>query len=85
MEAFDRGDKFARYRRMESLTDYVLVSSGRAQVEHYVRQTGNLWTLTEYNQAEERVPLRSLECELPLAEVYYQVTFEDEEERTAEH
>jgi Uma2 family endonuclease len=25
-EAFDRGDKFARYRLLESLTDYVLVS-----------------------------------------------------------
>src|SRR6202012_3542355 len=46
-EAFDRGDKFARYRQIESFTDYVLVSSDRMRVEHYVRlQQGN-WSFRE--------------------------------------
>jgi Uma2 family endonuclease len=36
-EAYDRGEKFAHYRRLESLTDYVLVTEERARVEHYVR------------------------------------------------
>ena len=35
-EAFDRGDKFARYRKLESLTDYVLVASEFMRVEHFV-------------------------------------------------
>lgn len=74
-EAFDRGDKFARYRRLESLSDYVLVSSEQVRVEHYVRQQGGVWALTEYDQPEHRVPLRSVDCELPLAEIYYQVEF----------
>ncbi len=69
-EAFDRGDKFARYRRIESLTDYVLVSSEQMRVEHYVRQEGGVWAFTEYDQSEHRVPLRSVDCELPLAEIY---------------
>ncbi len=74
-EAFDRGDKFARYRRLESLADYVLVSSERMRVEHYVRQAGGVWALTEYDQPEHGVPLASVGCELPLKEIYYRVTF----------
>ena len=77
-EAFDRGEKFARYRRLESLADYVLVASEQMRVEHFVRQTGGDWLLTEYNQPEHRVPLRSVDCELPLSEIYYQVAFPDE-------
>ena len=76
-EAFDRGDKFARYRLLESLADYVLVASERMRVEHFVRQSGGAWTLTEFNQPEHRVPLASVQCELPLAEIYERVTFPD--------
>lgn len=40
-EAFDRGEKFLRYRtHIESLTDYVLVSQSRPLIEHFLRQTG---------------------------------------------
>ena len=74
-EAFDRGDKFARYRQIESLTDYVLVSSEQMRVEHYVRLEGGPWLLTEYNQPEHRVPLCSVNCELLLTEIYLQVEF----------
>ena len=73
-ELFDRGDKFARYRKIESLTDYVLVGSELMRVEHFVRQEGGAWIMTEYDRPEHRVPLRSLDCELPLEEIYYQVT-----------
>lgn len=79
-EAFDRGDKFARYRRIESLEDYVLVSSEQRRVEHYVRQANGAWTMTEYNQAEHQVPLGSVGCELPLAEIYLQVELPNERE-----
>ena len=74
-EAFDRGDKFARYRRLESLTDYVLVSSLRVQVEHFVRQAGGVWALTEYNQPDQTVPLAGVGCGLALKEIYYRVSF----------
>jgi len=45
-EAFDRGAKFAHYRRIESLTDYVIVSTSEHRVEHYIKQSGNQWLLT---------------------------------------
>lgn len=76
-ELFDRGDKFSRYRRLDSLVDYVLIASAHVRVEHYVRQRGNAWELTEYDQLSDVVPLRSVDCELPLAEIYHQVRFGD--------
>ena len=74
-EGFDRGDKFARYRLLESLTDYVLVSSEQMRVEHYTRQPDNRWLLTALDQPGQVLKLPSLECELPLAEIYERVTF----------
>ncbi len=45
-EAADRGRKFASYRRLASLQEYVLVAQDRACVERYTRQ-GDEWLLTE--------------------------------------
>lgn len=76
-EAFDRGDKFARYRKLPSLTDYVLVASEFTRVEHFVRQENNpaAWTMTEYNLPADAVPLRPLDCTLLLGEIYRRVAF----------
>jgi Uma2 family endonuclease len=76
-EAFDRGEKFIRYRMLESLTDYVLVASEDMRVEHFVRQTDESWKLQEYNHPGQLLPLASVECELPLAEIYERVVFPD--------
>ena len=74
-EAFDRGDKFTRYRKLASLTDYVLVSSERMQLEHFVRQSGGAWEMNAYDQPEHVLSLGSLGCELTLGEIYERVTF----------
>ncbi len=74
-EAFDRGEKFVRYRKLPSLSDYVLVASEVMRVEHFVRQGNGAWVLTEYNQPADAVPLGPLDCALPLAEIYRRVTF----------
>lgn len=77
-EAFDRGDKFARYRRLDSLSDYVLVDSQQIRIEHYVRQDGGAWTLTEYNQPGDHLRLSCVGCDLLVEEIYSQVAFPDE-------
>lgn len=74
-EAFDRGEKFARYRSIETLADYVLVSSDQMLVEHYARQPDGRWLLSEYQLPEQAVPLACVGCELPLAEIYERVKF----------
>ena len=74
-EAFDRGDKFAYYQRLPSLTDYVLAATDRMRIEHYVRQSDQSWLLSLYTLPEHRLPLTNVGCELPLAEIYERVKF----------
>lgn len=45
-EGYDRGLKFARYRRRASIQDYVLVAQDRVSVERYSRH-GDQWVLAE--------------------------------------
>jgi Uma2 family endonuclease len=42
-EKYDRGDKWACYQRLASLTDYVLVAQSRIRVEHYRRDPDGSW------------------------------------------
>jgi len=49
-EAFDRGDKFADYRQLESLQEYVLVSAKRQRVECFRRGENGLWFLQGYGE-----------------------------------
>ncbi len=74
-ESFDRGDKFLRYQRLESLTDYVLVASEQMQVEHYARQADGSWLYRRYDTPIDLLKLACVEVELPLAEIYERVAF----------
>ncbi|MFZ2632846.1 MAG: Uma2 family endonuclease [Desulfosalsimonadaceae bacterium] len=78
-EAYDRGEKFAHYRRLSSLADYVLISQDKACVEHFVRQ-GNQWVLSEINDVEGKINLNSIGCNLSLGEIYNKVHLEDNDE-----
>jgi len=50
-EAYDRGEKFAHYRRLNSLSDYVLISQDKMRVEHFTRE-GERWVLSEISPPE---------------------------------
>ena len=75
-EAFDRGEKFAHYRHLASLQEYVLVAQDQMLVEHYRRQEKQ-WILTDFRKGEEILSLPSIQCELPLQDIYEHVTFPD--------
>jgi Uma2 family endonuclease len=73
--SYDRGEKFEHYCRLDSLTDYLLVSQDRASVEHRARQADNTWRLALYYGLDSVVPLSALGCELRLSDVYDMVQF----------
>ncbi len=75
-EAYDRGQKFAHYRRLESLRDYVLVSQGEPLMEVFSKGEAGTWTLTEFVGIEAVCRISSVGCEVALAEAYRDVTFE---------
>ncbi len=68
-EASDKGEKFRRYRQLESLQEYVLISQDQVQVERYHRQDKN-WTSSEFTSLEDVLPLISVEAELSLQQIY---------------
>ena len=46
-ERFDRGEKFAGYRSIPSLREFVLISQHERRVEHYARRDDGAWVLQE--------------------------------------
>jgi len=74
-EAYDRGEKFAHYRRLKSLTDYLLVSQDRVRIEQYSRQQDGQWLLNEIDGLEGIVEIPFVDCRLALADVYDKVEF----------
>jgi len=71
-EAYDRGGKFAHYRFVDSLQEYVLIAQERMQVDHFARM-GQQWLLTSFSRPDEMVSLPSIECAVALSEIYARV------------
>lgn len=72
---YDRGTKFKHYRQIPSLREYVLVDQATAQIEQFVRDDNGKWALTEITGMENSLSLTSIECVIPLSEVYRKVSF----------
>lgn len=68
--AYDRGEKFSAYRQLASFREYLIIDSRKVYVETYYRESNDLWRIGNYYDLEQSVPLRTLDIELPLAEVY---------------
>jgi Uma2 family endonuclease len=68
-EAYDRGEKFAQYRRIASLVDYVLVGSEEALVEVFHRQADGSWRLVAGGPGEQ-VAVESLGLSIAVDAVY---------------
>ena len=73
-EAYDRGEKFAHYRRLGTLREYVLVAQDKIRVEHYVRK-GEQWILSEISDSDGTLHLASVDCHVMLAAIYEKVEF----------
>lgn len=69
-EAWDRGGKFGSYQQIESLREYVLISSQLILAETYLRQPDGTWIYAASAGREGLARLHSLGIEIPLAEVY---------------
>ena len=72
---YDREEKFARYREIASLKDYVLVSQRRPYVEHFIRQEKFPWGFSVAADLSDSIHLTAIGCDLPLAEIYEEIDF----------
>ena len=81
-EGYDRGEKFAHYRQVASLKEYVLIAQNCVRVEHYLRQ-GTKWLSTEFSARDDSLNFVSLDCALHLRDIYAKVEFPAGEIRQA--
>jgi Uma2 family endonuclease len=51
-EAYDRGEKFAHYRRLASVREYVLISQHKPLIESYRKNAQGTWMLAEAGAGE---------------------------------
>ena len=69
-EAYDRGKKWAHYRQIRSLREYVLISTNRFSVESYVRGDDGQWTFREMADPHGDATFESMGIAIPMAEIY---------------
>jgi Uma2 family endonuclease len=69
-EAYDRGEKFAHYRRLSTLGEYVLVSQRERRIEVWRKNERGRWELVQEAGAGEHAALASIGCTLAVDEVY---------------
>lgn len=72
-EGLDRGTKWAHYRTIPSLREYVLVAQDKVGVERFVRQKDE-WLYTAIDQWDGVLELASLGVAVPVREIYDAVT-----------
>ena len=73
-ESYDRGRKFGHYRQLASLKEYVMVAQDEVKVERYTRR-GDDWVLSVFTSLDDTLRLASIDCEVPLREIYDKVEF----------
>ena len=69
----DQGEKFAWYRSLNSLQDYVLIDQYRIHVDCYHRLANGRWLLTEYTSEADMITLESINVEISVRQLYRRV------------
>jgi len=77
-EAYDRGNKFFRYRQNPQLQDYVLVSSQEIAIDLYRKDSDGRWEIVNYRVGDS-VELQSVSLSFPIEQVYRGIDFSEGE------
>ncbi|MFM7486319.1 MAG: Uma2 family endonuclease [Cytophagales bacterium] len=73
---YDTGGKFMRYRSIESLKEYWVISSLEYRLQKFVKQSNSSWLLSETTSVQDTILIESINVEVPLQEIYFEVQFE---------
>lgn len=76
--AFDRGAKFAHYRHLPSLTEYVLIEPERMTIDVFRRNDDGRWVLYPVGPGET-LDLASVDFHCPIEAIYEDVVFAEPE------
>ena len=74
-EAYDRGNKFALYRELDSLQEYVLINPRPYAVDVFRRNEYGRWELFAFSGETANVSFASVDYECTMRDLYEDVNF----------
>jgi Uma2 family endonuclease len=77
-EAYDRGEKFYRYRRNPVLQEYVLVSTKSIAIDLYRKNDLGEWVINNY-RAGDVIELKSINLTFSIEQIYRGITLDRSE------
>jgi Uma2 family endonuclease len=75
-ERYDRIAKSDYYRRIESLTEHLLVAQDEVHVAQFIKQADGQRSLIDFHSVDATIELDSISCSLALREVYDKVSLD---------
>ena len=72
-ETYDKAYKFTTYKFISSFKEYLLIAQDRPHVVHFLKRSESEWTQREYTNLSDVITLSSIDCSLPLNEIYRDV------------
>jgi Uma2 family endonuclease len=72
---YDRGSKFAAYRKISTLKDYITVEQGQVGMEHFSRIDDTNWSFSVYEDDDQELKIASIRATIPVGAVYRRVVF----------
>jgi len=78
-ERYDRVLKFAHYRSLQSLQEYVLIAQDAFYIGRYTRQENGEWLYDDAIGREAELKLRAIDITLVLSVIYEDVDVPDED------
>ncbi len=80
-ESYDRGAKFAHYRQLPSVKEYVLVAQDQPLAERFVRQPDDTWLLSTFDGLDKTFEDGTIAARVPMADIYRGVKLPEKPER----
>lgn len=72
---YDRSEKFAAYRAIDTFQEYLLIDQYRIHVEHYVKTAVNQCLFSEYDDPNVTISLQFLDLPIRIADLYDNIEF----------
>jgi Uma2 family endonuclease len=72
---YDRGEKFAFYRTLESFQEYILIDQYEIHVEQFSKTGKRQWTLEDYEDENDTLIFASIPFQMSLSAIYKKVEF----------
>ncbi len=79
---YDRGSKFAAYRNITTLREYLLIDQDTVHVEYFHKDDNGRWVLEEYKDMDDVVTMDSLHLTLALQTIYARIERNNRKEQS---